>query len=1128
MAIPPGYATAVWPAAGLALVCVLFWGSRVAPGVAIGSFCVNVGTSFDATTTEAIARSIAIAACLALGAALQATVGATLIRRRLGFPNPLEDTRHILRFVLFGGPVACVVGCTVGVSTLVVGGVVEASSLAFNWWTWWAGDTIGVLIFAPLALLVVHRREDVWRRRRMVVGLPLVIGFFAVTGFFVRASTWERGRIRNDFAIRATPVGTVLESQLSKYEEVVASVASYFEASENVTRREFARFCKRALSSHPGLLAISWNPRVIHRERARYEEDARTEGLSTFAFSERAPDGSLRLAAMRPEYFPIYYVEPLERNESALGFDIASDLPRRDALRRARQNRKLAATSRIDLVQINANERSSAGVFLAAPVFDRARDDDAIRGYAIGVFRIVDLVESALRVVDHQGMAVTLVDTNEGGGTLYASDQAANTGAFGSSTFAITFGDRQWRLEIAPTAAYVAGKHSWQAWAVLAGGLLFVGLLGVVLLMTTGHAEQVRASEAKYRALYEDSPDMYLSVELPGTTIVDCNQTLCDRIGYSKQELLGKPFHIVYHPDYLERAEERAADFQTSHEFVDVERTLRTKEGRTIDVSLNLRAVHAVNGSIVGARAVWRDIGGRKQIERDRQFLLQLGDILRSSADIELILAAVSAALGRYIAAPRCSFVEIDAPNDRVIIHRDHHDGVPSVAGVFALSAFSPDTAAEASRGTTLVIDDTATDPRTAARYESAYKAIGTRATIAVPLLRDGVWVVVLAISSDQVRKWEEREITLVRLVAERVWSWVEHLRVLAQLREHAVAAAVSQSEERFRTLVRGVKDYAIFMVDPNGYVMSWNAGAAKLVGYLDEEILGQNVEVFHTAEDRALGHPRELLAKAREAGQYTDEGWRVRKDGARFWADVAITPVFDRDGQLEGYAKVVRDFTERRRQDEALRQNVREREVLLQEVHHRVKNNLQVISSLINMQVRRLDPGETRDAIEETKTRVLAIALIHEKLYQSKDYSQVRFAEYTKSLAHNVFHATGMSTRDVVLELAIDDVPLPIDRAIPCGLVINELMTNALKHAFKDRAGKVRVELKRLDGGKLRLTVADNGVGLPEGFDIRRSPSMGLQLVCTLARQLEAELSVDGKGGATFQLTFSGVIDVV
>jgi PAS domain S-box-containing protein len=659
---------------------------------------------------------------------------------------------------------------------------------------------------------------------------------------------------------------------------------------------------------------------------------------------------------------------------------------------------------------------------------------------------------------------------------------------------------------------------------------------GVVLVfrdMTLERDAQraVIASEHKYRDLYESSPDMHVTTELPGMTITDCNQTLCDSLGYDRSEVLGQPVQMLYHADSLVDVEARAARFHQLGELIDTERTLRRKDGRSIDVSLNLRGVRDPAGRLVAARGVWRDITSRKQIERDRLFLIQLGETLRISTEPTEVLALISTHLGGYLGVPRCLFADIDAATDQITIHRDHHAGLPSLAGTVPLSSFGRETSAESARGATVVLEDTAVDPRTAAGFAVGYQPAAIRAAISVPLMRNASWIACLAVCSDVPRAWAEREIALVKLVAERVWLWIEHLRALARLRETEVAMAVQDTEERFRTLVEGVRDYAIFMLDPDGNVATWNAGAERLKGYTSAEIIGKHASVFSTAEDRHDAHAQAMLEQAKRSGRFEEEAWRVRKDGSRFWANVVITSVRGRDGTLNGFAKVTRDFTQRRLQDEALRtkqaaltQSLKEREVLLQEVHHRVKNNLQVISSLINMQVRRIEPGSTRDALEECQTRVLAIALIHEKLYQSKDYSEVEFSAYTRSLAANVFHTTGISQREVSLKLEIDDIPLGVDLAIPCGLVINELITNSLKHGFKDgRTGTVRVALKKLDDGKLRLTVQDDGVGLPAGFRIDKAESMGLQLVCTLAEQLDATLVVANDRGASFQLTFAG-----
>ena len=195
-------------------------------------------------------------------------------------------------------------------------------------------------------------------------------------------------------------------------------------------------------------------------------------------------------------------------------------------------------------------------------------------------------------------------------------------------------------------------------------------------------------------------------------------------------------------------------------------------------------------------------------------------------------------------------------------------------------------------------------------------------------------------------------------------------------------------------------------------------------------------------------------------------------------------------------------------------------KDVLLREVHHRVKNNLQVVSSLINMQLRALGEGSSRDALVGCQTRVQAMALIHEKLYESADCAGVPFGEYVRSLCASVFHATGVSPEGVSLVLAVQDVELAMDSAVPCGLILNELITNALKHAFPDgRAGIVRVELRQMESGALRLGVSDDGIGLPQGFDVRRPTSLGLRLLSLLARQLGATLEVESGGGTCVRL---------
>jgi two-component sensor histidine kinase len=212
-------------------------------------------------------------------------------------------------------------------------------------------------------------------------------------------------------------------------------------------------------------------------------------------------------------------------------------------------------------------------------------------------------------------------------------------------------------------------------------------------------------------------------------------------------------------------------------------------------------------------------------------------------------------------------------------------------------------------------------------------------------------------------------------------------------------------------------------------------------------------------------------------------------------------------------------------RSEKAMRGSLREKEVLLKEIHHRVKNNLQVISSLLNLQARYLPDPAAREIFRASQHRVQSIALVHEKLYQSADLSHVDFSDYTVALLDNLFETFDAGPRGISKLVDIGAIRLSVDIAIPCGLIVNELVTNALKHAFPGgREGTVRVILREGADGALDLTVGDDGVGLPEGVDPRKTSSLGLDLVFTFADQLDAQVEVGRQGGSFYRFRFRKV----
>jgi PAS domain S-box-containing protein len=218
-------------------------------------------------------------------------------------------------------------------------------------------------------------------------------------------------------------------------------------------------------------------------------------------------------------------------------------------------------------------------------------------------------------------------------------------------------------------------------------------------------------------------------------------------------------------------------------------------------------------------------------------------------------------------------------------------------------------------------------------------------------------------------------------------------------------------------------------------------------------------------------------------------------------------------------------DITERKLAEAKIQTSLREKEILLQEVHHRVKNNLQVISSLLDLQSQEIEDKGMLELFRESQNRVQSMAIVHEKLYQSKDFAKINFAEYAESLTSYLFKAYALNINNITLDLDIADVNLNIDTAIPCGLIINELVSNALKYAFPDNTqGTIRITLHSESNNHLNLTVQDNGVGLPINWDVKSVKSLGIQLVNILTKQLKGTIELDKSVGSKFIIRFAKI----
>ncbi len=338
--------------------------------------------------------------------------------------------------------------------------------------------------------------------------------------------------------------------------------------------------------------------------------------------------------------------------------------------------------------------------------------------------------------------------------------------------------------------------------------------------------------------------------------------------------------------------------------------------------------------------------------------------------------------------------------------------------------------------------------------------------------------------------------------------------------------AALREAEDRYELAINAAR-LPVWEYDIERDIVTGNVHWHRTLGYdIDDQQARERSETWLSGihpEDRAA-HEHIYASEAADATGFYQSEFRLRAANGdyRWLLDRARVVERAADGAPRRVVGISLDINDRRQMETALRASLYEKEVLLQEIHHRVKNNLQIISSLVGMQMRRLQDTSSRATLEQCQHRVQAIALIHEKLYQSSSLVSVPLPAYVRSLAQDIVRAASNSATSVSLEFTLADITLPIDTAIPCGLILNELITNALKHAFPDgQQGRIRISIAQPDADHLQLAVIDNGVGLPAGIDVRHCRTMGLQLVNTLAGQLAAQLEVKVDSGTAVQLTF-------
>ncbi|MCD1641615.1 PAS domain S-box protein [Aurantimonas coralicida] len=1059
LAVPPGYATVLWPASGIAVAALLLYGAGLWPGVLLGSLIVNLSAGHAAAPDGIAATGIAVAVAIAVGSTIQALVAAGLVRRVFGVPVNLSSRGDLVLFALCAGPLPCLVAASIGVGALYFAGLVAPEALARNWFTWWFGDVAGVLIVLPLALVAPWRNWSLrWSgqpvTRFTAPSLLALIVPLALTLYAWKMTT-EISEQKNQasFAVLAEDSLQALLHRISSYKQSLDGGSGLFLASASTTAQEWETFVE-ALNIEenlPGINGIGFIQPVGLGGLQSFLDQAFRDGVGPMQVHPDTP---------APARFVIKYIEPRDRNLKALGLNIAFETNRYEAAVRARDTGEAVITRRIFLVQ---DTTKSAGFLLLRPLYANGRPLRSITerrraflGWVYAPF-IAPLFMDNLTASQGVGVDLSVYD---GGAAdpeqlIYSSKAAGSGGhepAYQVKKVLPVMG-QQWTVSWQSTPGFEASVASNEATLILVGGMLLTVLFGALLYSHARREESIRntvemkthaiaARERENRAIVDTAVVGFIVLDCAGH-ILSVNRAVEAIFGHAADEIRNQHVETILSCDAITAATLATAvgEGEAASDSPVVIKT-RSKAGKRLYLDVQRNDWSTESGDLRHTLII-RDVTAQRLAvealeanERRWNHALEGAGIGVFDIDFRRGQSFVSDTWKQMLGFSPSDDIEPRAE----WLARIHPEDLPALKAV-----------------------------------EDAYYDTGTFRSEAEYRIRrkDNVWI------------WLRSDSMVIE--RDKAGKPMRVIGTQTEITELKTAeAALRSSEERVRLALRDAP-VGMAMLDLNGGWIRVNQALCAFLGYSEAEFMERDLAAVTHPDDVGIDHEQMAQMIAQTLPTYQVEKRFLHRDGRALWCLFSVSLVHDHDGQAY-LVSHVQDINDRKEMD-------RLKNEFVATVSHELRTPLTSIRGSLGLiqgvMAKDVPPAATRLLTIAVANCERLVALINDILDLEKITAGMMAFEtvlvdpnaaVTQAIEANqpYFERFGVSV--AFTATGEGEAWIPVDPA-RFQQVLANLLSNAAK--FSPQGGVIDVAIEPIDGA-IRISVTDHGTGIPAEFQSR------------------------------------------